>query len=108
EGVDDSDARTVPGRSRDGDVAVASDWRAFVSSECQEDVTGAQRGRVGGRRRRQPVRLEAQHGDVSAGIAARERGRDHARSWKRNLNVLVPLQNFFSSDDDAGKPMDAA
>jgi hypothetical protein len=68
----------VPSGSRDGDDAEASDWRTFVISDCQDDVTRAQRRRVGGRRRRQPVRLEAQHGDVSAGIAARQRGRDHA------------------------------
>jgi hypothetical protein len=43
-------------------------------------VTRAKRRRVGGQRRRQPVRLEAQHCDVSAGIAARERGRDYAPS----------------------------
>jgi hypothetical protein len=41
------------------------------------------------------------------GFPPRERGRDYATSWKRNLDVLVPLQNFFSSDDDAGTPMDA-
>jgi hypothetical protein len=87
---------------------MASDWRTFVISDCQHDVTRAQRRRVGGQRRRQPVRLEAQHCDVSAGIAARERGRDYAPSWKRNLDILVPLQNFFSSDDDPGTPVDAA
>jgi hypothetical protein len=52
--------------------------------------------------------LKAQHGDVSAGIPARERGRDYAPSGKRNLDILVPFQNFFSSDDDPGTPMNAA
>ena len=108
ETVDSSAAKTVPSRSRDGDDAEASDWRTFVISDCQDDVTRAQRRRVGDGRRRQSVRLEAQHGDVSAGIAARERSRDYAPSWKRNLDILVPLQNFFSGDDDAGTPMDAA
>ena len=108
ETVDGSAAKTVPSRSRDCDDAEASDWRTFVISDCQDEVTRVQRRRVGRRRRRQPVRLEAQHGDVSAGIAARERGRDYAPSWKRNLDILVPLQNFFSSDDDARTPMDAA
>jgi hypothetical protein len=41
----------VPSRSRDGDDAEASDWRTFVISDCQDDVTRAQRRRVGGRRR---------------------------------------------------------
>jgi hypothetical protein len=106
--VDGSATKTVPSRSRDGDDAEASDWRTFVIPDCQDDVTRAQRRRIGGRRRRQSVRLKAQHGDVSAGIPPRERGRDYATSWKRNLDVLVPLQNFFSSDDDSGTPMDAA
>jgi C-terminal processing protease CtpA/Prc len=37
--VDGSTAKTVPSRSRDGDDAEASDWRTFVISECQDDVT---------------------------------------------------------------------
>jgi hypothetical protein len=108
ETVDSSAAKTAPSWSRDGNDAEASDRRAFVISDCQDDVTRAQRCRVGRRRRRQPVRLEAQHSDVSAGIPPCERGRDYATSWKRNLDVLVPLQNFFSGDDNAGTPMDAA
>jgi hypothetical protein len=108
ETVDSSAAKTAPSRSRDGNDAEASDRRTFVISDCQDDVTRAQRCRVGRRRRRRPVRLEAQHGDVSAGIPPCERGRDYATSWKRNLDVLVPLQNFFSGDDNAGTPMDAA
>ena len=78
ETVDGSTAKTVPSWSSDGDDAEASDWRTFVISECQDDVTRAQRRRVSRRRRWQPVRLEAQHGDVSAGIPPCERGRSCA------------------------------
>src|SRR5260221_10131831 len=108
ETVDSSAAKTAPSRSRDGDDAEASDRRTFVISDCQDDVTWAQRRGVGGQRHRQPVRLEAQHGDVSAGIPPRERSPDYGNSPKRNLDVLVPLQNFFSGDDNAGTPMDVA
>jgi hypothetical protein len=42
ETVDGPAAKTVPSRSRDGDHAEAGDWRTFVISDCQDDVTRAQ------------------------------------------------------------------
>jgi hypothetical protein len=79
-----------------------------VISNCQDDMTQAQRRRIGGRRRGQSVRLEAQHSNVRAGVSARERGLDWAPTGKRNLDLLVPLQDFFSCNDDSGTPMDTA
>ena len=47
EAVDGAAAKTVPSPSRDGDDAEASDRRTFVISDCQDDVTRAQRRRIG-------------------------------------------------------------
>src|SRR5258706_1214153 len=66
ETVDGSAAKTVPCRSRDGDDAEASDRRTFVISDCQDDVTRAQRRRVGGPDWRPPGRPETPHADVRA------------------------------------------
>jgi hypothetical protein len=74
--IDSAAAKTVPGPSHGGDDAEASDRRTFVISDCQDDVTWAQRRRIGGRRRRQSIRLEAQHSDVRTGVPTRERGFD--------------------------------
>jgi hypothetical protein len=74
--IDSAAAKTVPGPSHGGDDAEASDRRTFVISNCQHNVTRAQRRRIGGRRRRQSIRLEAQHSDVRTGVPTRERGLD--------------------------------
>src|SRR5580700_3156879 len=74
--IDSAAAKTVPGPSHGGDDAEASDRRTFVISNCQHNVTRAQRRRVGGRRCRQSIRLEAQHSDVRTGVPTRERGLD--------------------------------
>jgi hypothetical protein len=49
-----------------------------------------------------------QHSEVRAGIPARERGLDYAPTGKRDFDVLVAFQNFFSGYDDSGTPMDTA
>jgi hypothetical protein len=74
--IDSAAAKTVPGPSHGGDDAEASDRRTLVISDCQDNVTRAQWRRIGGRRRRQSIRLEAQHSDVRTGVPTRERGFD--------------------------------
>jgi hypothetical protein len=56
--VDSAAAKTVPRPSHEGDDAEAGDRRAFLISDCEDDVTRAQLCRIGGRRRGQPIRLE--------------------------------------------------
>jgi hypothetical protein len=106
--IDSATAKTVPRPSHRGDDAEAGDRHTLVISDCQDDMTRSQRRRIGGRRRRQSIRLEAQDSDVRAGIPTRERSVDSAPIGKRNLDVLVSLQSLFSGDDDSGTPMDAA
>ena len=108
EAVDGAAARAVPRAARDRDDAEAGDRRALVISDRQDDVAGAQRGRVDGLRRRQAVRLEAQHRDVGGGIATRQRRIDDAPARERDLDAVVALQHFLGGDDDAGAPMNAA
>jgi hypothetical protein len=67
-----------------------------------------QRRDIGSLHRRQSVRLESQHSNVRGGIPARERGLGYAPTGKRDFDILVSLQNFFSGYDDPGTPMDAA
>jgi hypothetical protein len=74
--IDSAAAKTVPGPPHGGDDAEASDRRTFVISDCQDDVTWSQWRRIGGRRCRQSIRLEAQHSDVRTGVPTRERGLD--------------------------------
>ena len=50
--IDSAAAKTVPGPSHGGDDAEASDRRTFVISNCQDNVTRAQRRRIGGRDRK--------------------------------------------------------
>jgi hypothetical protein len=74
--IDSAAAKTVPGPSHGGDDAEANDRRTLVISDCQDDVTWSQWRRIGGRRCRQSIRLEAQHSDVRTGVPTRERGLD--------------------------------
>jgi hypothetical protein len=106
--VDSAAAKTVPRPSHGSDDAEAGDRPTFVISDCQDDVTRAQRRRIGGRRRGQSIRLKAQHSNVRTGVPARERGLDYPPTGKRNLDVPVQLQNLFSGNDDSRTPMDAA
>jgi hypothetical protein len=106
--VDGAAAETVSRSTHHGDDSEASNRRTLVISNRQHDVTRAQGRRFCGLRCRQSVRLEPQDGNVRTWIAARERGFDLAPAGKRNLEVLVPLQNFFRSDDNSGTPVDAA
>src|SRR5262245_16829450 len=70
-------------------------------------MTSARRG-LGCRCYWKSVRLETKHSDISSGVAARERSVGDAPAGKRELDVLVALQDFFGSDDNSGAPMDAA
>src|SRR5262249_13655903 len=54
------------------------------------------------------VWLKTKHSDISSRVAARERSVGDAPAGKRELDVLVALQDFFGGDDNSGTPMDAA
>jgi hypothetical protein len=108
EAVDATAAKTPPRSSRDGDDAETGDWCTLPTADCHDDITRAKRLRVDGLGCRQSVRLETEHCDVGAGVPTRERCLDQAPTRKRNLDVLVLIENLFGRDDDPGTPMDAA
>jgi len=97
----------VPSPARESDDAERGERRAFMIPHRHDDLTGAQRG-LGGRRYWKSVRLETKYSHISSGVAARERSVGNAPAGKRELDVLVALQDFFGSDDNSGAPMDAA
>src|SRR5262245_54049089 len=80
--VDGAAAPALPGGADIADDAEARDRRALVAADRQREVAGAQR-RCCNLRRRQPIRLEAQHGDVGRRIAARQRGSDLTPAGQR-------------------------
>src|SRR5215813_9785633 len=105
--VDGSTANAVPSPTRQSDDTERGEWLAFMIPYRHDDVTSAQLG-LGGCRYRKSVRLKTQHRHISRGAAARERSVGDAPAGKRELDVLVALQDFFGSDDNSGAPMDAA
>jgi hypothetical protein len=107
EPIDGATANAVPSPARKSDDAERSERRAIVISHRDDDMTSAQRG-LGCRCYWKSVRLETKHSDISSGVAARERSVGDAPAGKRELYVLVALQDFFGSDDNSGAPMDAA
>jgi hypothetical protein len=89
ETVDSSAAKTAPSRSRDCDDAEASDRRTFVISDCQHDVTRAERRRVGGQRHRQPVSIARTAGGAEV---LNRMGHDYlARA--RQLDPMIEVPN---------------
>ena len=68
--VDSAAAKTVPRPSRGSDDAEAGDRPTFVISNCQDDVTRAQRRRIGGRRRGQSIRLKASGAWIASAIVS--------------------------------------
>ena len=97
----------MPRPARESDDSERGERRAVMIPHRQYDLASAQRYR-GGCRYRKSVRLETKHSDISSGVAARERSIGDAPAGKRELDVLVALQDFFGSDDNSGAPMDAA
>jgi hypothetical protein len=97
----------VPSPARESDDAERGERRAIVISHRDDDMASAQRG-LGRHCYWKSVRLETQHSDISGRVAARERSVGDAPAGKRELDVLVALQDFFGGDDNSGTPMDAA
>jgi hypothetical protein len=105
--VDRASATTVPSPAGKGDDAERGERSSFVISDCHGDLARTQRS-IGGRCDRQSVRLEPKHSDVGRWIPTRERGFGLASTRERDFDVLIPLQCFFSGDDDTGTPKDSA
>jgi hypothetical protein len=51
--------------------------------------------------------LKTKYSDISGWVSPDERRLDQAATRKRNLDILVLLQDLFGGDDNAGTPMDS-
>ncbi len=106
--IDRAAALALPGATDEAGDAVAGDRPALMPADGEDEMPRAERGDSAGRRRRQAVRREAQHGDVSARIAPGERGRDAPPVGQGDGDVVVALERLFGGNEDARAPMDGA
>src|SRR6476646_9729248 len=107
EAVDGSTSNAVPSPTRQSDDTECGERLAVMVPNCQDHLANPQSG-IGGRRHRKSVRLETKHSHIGGGVAARKRSIGDAAARKRQLDVVVALQDFFGGDDDSGTPMNAA
>src|SRR6266568_2748205 len=90
---------------------VRSDWiQRSISPPFQERhlPPGAERRRIPERSGGELSGGNAEHGEVSAGVAALQLGRDAAPIRQRDGDVLVALDGGLGGDDDAIAPVDTA
>src|SRR5262249_29203983 len=104
--VDRAAATTMPSPARKGDDAERGERSALVAPDRHGHLTGTKRN-VGDRRDWQSIRLKPKRRDISRRVSTRERGFDLASPRKRDLDVVVLLQRFFSGNDDTGTPMNS-
>jgi hypothetical protein len=107
EAIDLPSATAVPNPVGISDNAELSEGRPFVIADGEHKMTGA-RYCIDGCRRGEPVRLEAKHCDIGRRITPGERRLGDASAWKRERDRLVTIHAFFSGNDNAGAPVDAA
>src|SRR5690348_14088216 len=106
--IDHAAALALPGAADEASYAVAGDWPALVPADRKHEMAGSQRCGVAALSHREPVRREAQHRDVGAGIAAAEGGGDAPPIRQGDGDVVLALQRLLGGDKDARPPMDGA
>jgi hypothetical protein len=80
-----------------GDRPMASTtWPGFSVSVEPKVAAGA------------PFSASFQHGEIGAGIAARQSGGSGAAVRQRDADFVAPANGVLGGDDDAGPPDDAA
>jgi hypothetical protein len=106
--IDGAAAPAVPGAARDRDYAGSGDRAALMTADRQNEIAGAHPRRIAERCDTGTVGLEAQHGDIGAGVAPGERRLMDFAVGGHHLDAIVAFQRLLGGDDHAGAPVDAA